>query len=54
VLSLTPRHAGDSPIVYWSNKPDVSDKDNKVEDMDNFATGEGTVLLYGERADRAL
>ena len=45
VLSLTPRHAGDSPIVYWSNKPDVSDKDNKVEDMDNFATGEGTVYF---------
>lgn len=45
VLSLTPRHAGDSPIVYWSSKPDVSDKDNKVEDLDNFATGEGTVYF---------
>lgn len=45
VLSLTPRHAGDSPIVYWSNKPDVSDKDKKVEDLDNFATGEGTVYF---------
>lgn len=45
VLGLTPRHAGDSPIVYWSNKPDVSDKDNKVEDLDNFATGEGTLYF---------
>lgn len=45
VLSLTPRHAGESPVVYWSNKPDVSDKDNKVEDLDNFATGEGTVYF---------
>jgi hypothetical protein len=45
VLSLTPRHAGDSPVVYWSNKPDVSDKDHKVEDLDNFATGEGTVYF---------
>ncbi|HFZ2222869.1 AAA family ATPase [Pseudomonas aeruginosa] len=45
VLSLTPRHAGDSPIVYWSSKPDVSEKDNKVEDLDNFATGEGTVYF---------
>jgi hypothetical protein len=46
VLSLTPRHAGDSPIVYWSNKPDVSDKDNKVDDLDNFATGEGTFTSW--------
>ena len=45
VLSLTPRHAGDSPVVYWSNKPDVSDKDNKVEDLENFATGDGTVYF---------
>ena len=45
VLSLTPRHAGESPIVYWSNKPDVTDKDNKVEDLDNFATAEGTVYF---------
>lgn len=40
VLSLTPRHAGDSPVVYWSTKADVSDKDNKVEDLDNFSSTE--------------
>lgn len=45
VLSLTPRHAGDSPVVYWSTKADVSDKDNKVEDLDSFATNEGTVYF---------
>lgn len=45
VLSLTPRHAGDSPIVYWSTKPDVSEKDHKVEDLDNFTTREGTLYF---------
>lgn len=45
VLSLTPRHAGDSPVVYWSSKPDVSDKDSRVADLDNFTTGEGTVYF---------
>ncbi|NMH17581.1 AAA family ATPase, partial [Tepidiphilus sp. B18-69] len=46
VLSLTPRHAGDSPVVYWSTKPDVSDKDHKVEDLDNFSTTEGTLYFW--------
>lgn len=45
ILSLTPRHAGDSPVVYWSTKPEFSDKDHKVEDLENFATGEGTVYF---------
>ena len=46
VLSLTPRHAGDSPIVYWSTKADVSDKDNKVDDLDNFVTPEGSLYFW--------
>lgn len=46
VLSLTPRHAGDSPVVYWSTKADVSDKDNKVEDLDNFSSTEGTLYFW--------
>lgn len=46
VLSLTPRHAGESPIVYWSTKPDTSDKDHKVDDLDNFATTEGTLYFW--------
>lgn len=46
VLSLTPRHAGDSPAVYWSTKPNVSDKDHKVEDLENFSTPEGTLYFW--------
>jgi len=45
VLSLTPRHAGESPHVYWSSRPDVSEKDNKVADLENFTTGEGTIYF---------
>jgi hypothetical protein len=45
VLSLTPRHAGESPVVYWSTKPDVSDKDAKVDDLENFTTSAGTVYF---------
>ena len=45
VLSLTPRHAGDSPAVYWSTCPDVSEQDQRVDDLDNFSTGEGTVYF---------
>ncbi|MBG6817109.1 DUF499 domain-containing protein [Pseudomonas aeruginosa] len=46
VLSLTPRHGGDSPVVYYSTRPDVSDRDQKVEDLDNFTTGEGTLYFW--------
>jgi len=46
VLSLTPRHAGDSPIVYWSTKPNFTVKDRKVEDLDNFSTPEGTLYFW--------
>lgn len=46
VLSLTPRHAGDSPVVYWSTKADVSARDNKVEDLDNFSSTEGTLYFW--------
>jgi hypothetical protein len=46
VLSLTPRHAGESPVVYWSTKPEVTDKDQKVDDLDNFITTEGTLYFW--------
>lgn len=46
VLSLTPRHGGDSPVVYWSTKSNVSDKDQRVEDIDNFITKEGTLYFW--------
>lgn len=46
ILSLTPRHAGDSPMVYWSTRPQVSEKSAKVDDLDNFVTGEGTLYFW--------
>ncbi|QCP47927.1 DUF499 domain-containing protein [Trinickia violacea] len=46
VLSLTPRHAGESPVIYWSTKADVSDKDHKVDDLENFTTSEGTLYFW--------
>lgn len=47
VLSLTARNAGDSPLVYWSTQADVSDKKGRrVEDLDNFATSNGTVYFW--------
>ncbi len=46
VLSLTPRHAGASPVIHWSTKPEVTDQDPKVEDPDNFTTKEGTLYFW--------
>lgn len=48
ILSLTPRHAGESPVVYWSAKSDVSDRSHKVGDLENFATGEGTLYFIAK------
>lgn len=48
ILSLTPRHAGDSPVVYWSASKGVSSHDNKVDDLDNFATTEGSLYFWVE------
>jgi hypothetical protein len=45
-LSLTPRHAGESPIVYYSTKAGVSAKDRQVDDLDNFTTAEGTLYFF--------
>ena len=46
ILCLTPRFGGDSPLVYWSTKPEVSEQDPKVPDPDNFATQEGTLYFW--------
>ena len=43
LLSLTPRHAGESPAIYYSTQPDVSDNDQQVSDLENFRTREGTL-----------
>ncbi|MQV20283.1 DUF499 domain-containing protein [Sinorhizobium meliloti] len=45
LLSLTPRNAGESPIVYYSTKSEVAESDPKVEDLENFSTGEGTLYF---------
>jgi len=45
ILTLTPRNAGESPVIYFSTKPSVSEKDPYVEDIENFSTGEGTLYF---------
>jgi len=47
ILSLTPRHAGESPIVYFdTSKNQVSETEPKVEDVDNFTTRDGTLYFW--------
>ena len=46
LLSLTPRNAGDSPVVHYSPKADVTASDPKVEDLDNFTTEEGSLYFW--------
>tara|TARA_R110001592_G_scaffold363391_1_gene687076 strand:- start:41587 stop:44712 length:3126 start_codon:yes stop_codon:yes gene_type:complete len=49
LISLTPRNAGESPIIFYSTKPEVLESDPKVDDPENFSTTEGT--LYFKVAD---
>jgi len=47
ILSLTPRHAGESPVVcYHTGKGQVSENDPVVEDLDNFTTQAGTLYFW--------
>ena len=45
ILALTPRNAGESPVVHYSTKPEVRENDPQVEDLENFATTEGTLYF---------
>jgi len=45
LLSLTPRHAGESPLIYYSTQPNVSESDEKVEDFERFSTKAGTLYF---------
>ena len=45
ILSLTPRHAGESPVVYYSTKPDFSGSAPQVDDLESFHTAEGTLYF---------
>lgn len=49
LISLTPRNAGESPVIYYATKPEVLETDPKIEDLENFSTAEGT--LYFKVAD---
>jgi hypothetical protein len=49
ILSLTPRHAGESPVVIYAIKPEGLVNGHTVDDLDSFATLEGT--LYFEARD---
>lgn len=44
-LSLTPRNAGESPVVHYSTSPQVSENDAQVGDLDNFSTDQGTLYF---------
>lgn len=46
LLSLTPRNAGDSPVVHYSTKPEITESDPKVEDLDNFSVGDGSLYFW--------
>lgn len=45
VLSLTPRNAGDGPIIHYSTKPEVLETDAQVEDSESFSTTESTLYF---------
>lgn len=45
ILSLTPRHAGESPLVVYAGRPEGLAFGKPVEDLDSFTTGEGTLYF---------
>ncbi|MGE6078507.1 anti-phage-associated DUF499 domain-containing protein [Aeromonas veronii] len=45
LLSLTPRNAGESPVIHYSTSAAVSSSDQRVDDLENFATTEGTLYF---------
>ncbi|HFW6795025.1 TPA: chitobiase/beta-hexosaminidase C-terminal domain-containing protein, partial [Escherichia coli] len=45
LISLTPRNAGESPVIYYSTSATVSIADPHVDDLENFATTEGTLYF---------
>ena len=45
ILSLTPRHAGESPAIYYATKPERIESSSQVDDLDNFTTAEGTLYF---------
>lgn len=45
LISLTPRNAGESPVIHYSTSATVSSADSQVDDLENFATTEGTLYF---------
>ena len=46
ILSLTPRHAGESPVIHYASRPDVGESDPQVDNPDSFSTQEGTLYFW--------
>lgn len=49
ILTLTPRHAGESPVVIYATRPEGLVDGTPVPNLESFATTEGT--LYFEARD---
>jgi hypothetical protein len=49
ILSLTPRHAGDSPVVVYATRREGLANGQAIDDLDSFTTTEGT--LYFQARD---
>lgn len=45
ILSLTPRHAGDSPVVLYATRPEGLVNGQAIDELDSFTTTEGTLYF---------
>jgi hypothetical protein len=50
ILSLTPRHAGDSPVVVYATRPEGLVNGQTIDDLDSFTTTEGTLYFQARDA----
>jgi hypothetical protein len=46
ILTLTPRNAGDSPVVHYAMKSEGIETAPTVDDLESFGTGEGTLYFW--------
>ena len=46
LMSLTPRNAGESPVIHYSTNPEVLVTDPQVDDLENFSSSEGTLYFW--------
>jgi len=45
ILSLTPRHAGESPVVVYATRPEGLVNGQSIDNLDSFTTTEGTLYF---------